>query len=205
LTATAIIDPEALAVDSLVEQTLSGDERAFTQLVRRMQPRVHRWVLAYVSSADEADDVVQEVFVLALKHLRQYRGEGAFHVWMYRMAVRAAARITKKAKHREALAAGPKAIPDRLIYETDPGGRIDREQLTALIREFWQELPERQRAVIDLVDLQNYSPAEAASMLDLNPSTLRANLFKGRQTLRARLLARFPSLAQAPRTGNDVR
>jgi RNA polymerase sigma-70 factor (ECF subfamily) len=200
LTATAIIDPEALAVDSLVEQTLSGDERAFTQLVRRLQPRVHRWVLAYVSGADEADDVVQEVFVLALKHLRQYRREGAFQVWLYRIAVRAAARIRKKAKHREALAGGPKAIPDRLIYETDPGGRVDREKLTALIREFWQELPERQRVAVDLVDLQEYSPAEAAGMLDVNPATLRANLFKGRQTLRSRLLARFPSLASSGST-----
>jgi RNA polymerase sigma-70 factor (ECF subfamily) len=195
LTGTAIVDPEALALDSLVEQTLSGDQRAFTQLVRRMQSRVHRWALAYVSSADEADDVVQEVFVLALKHLRQYRGGGAFQVWLYRISVRAAGRIRKKAKHRQALSSGPKAIPDRLIYETDPGGRVDREKLVAIIREFWSELPERQRSVVDLVDLQDYSPTEAASMLDLNPATLRANLFKGRQALRSRLLARFPSLA----------
>jgi RNA polymerase sigma-70 factor (ECF subfamily) len=160
-----------------------------------MQPRVQRWVLAYVSGEDEADDVVQEVFVIALRRLRQYRGEGAFQSWLYRVAVRAAARVRKKVRHRAVLAGDPKAIPDRLIYETDPGGRVDREKLTGLIREFWRELPERQRTVVDLVDLQGHSPAEAASMLELNPATLRANLFKGRQTLRSRLIARFPSLA----------
>jgi RNA polymerase sigma-70 factor (ECF subfamily) len=86
------------------------------------------------------------------------------------------------------------AIPDRLVYETDPGARVDRERLGALVREFWEELPERQRAVVDLVDLQGYTPAAAAAILDINPATLRANLFKGRQSLRLRLLACYPSL-----------
>ena len=196
-TQTALLDPEALAIDSLVEQTRSGDERAFALLVGRMQPRVHRWVLAYSNSLDEAEDIAQEVFLLALRRLDQYEGGGAFTVWLYRIAVRAAGRTRKKARHRQALAAGPKAAPDRIVYETDPGGRVDRERLGALVREFWQELPERQRVIVDLVDLQGYPPAEAAAMLDLNPSTLRANLFKGRRSLRSRLLARYPSLALA--------
>jgi RNA polymerase sigma-70 factor, ECF subfamily len=188
------IDPELLAIDSLIEQVRAGDERAFARLVARMQPRVSRWVIAYVSSADEADDVVQETFVLALKRLAQYRGGGMFQSWLYRIASRAAGRTRAKARHRAALASGAKAWPDRIVYETDPGGRVDRERLAALVREFWEDLPARQRTVVDLVDLQGYSPAEAATMLDLNASTLRANLFKGRQTLRSRLLARHPSL-----------
>ena len=189
------LDPEALALDSLVEQTLAGDERAFALLVARMQPRVQRWVQSYAANPDEADDIAQESFVLALRRLRQYRGGGSFPVWLYRITLRAAGRIRKKARHREALVAGPMAIPDRLVYETDPGARVDRERLGALVREFWEELPERQRAVVDLVDLQGYTPAVAAVILDINPATLRANLFKGRQSLRLRLLACYPSLA----------
>jgi RNA polymerase sigma-70 factor (ECF subfamily) len=192
---TTTPDPEALAIDSLVEQTLAGDERAFALLVGRMQPRVQRWVLSYAANPDEADDIAQESFVLALRSLRQYRGGGSFPVWLYRITLRAAGRIRKKARHREALAAGPEALPDRLVYETDPGARVDRERLGALVREFWQELPERQRAVVDLVDLQGYTPGAAAAILDINPATLRANLFKGRHSLRLRLLARYPSLA----------
>jgi RNA polymerase sigma-70 factor, ECF subfamily len=200
---TTTLDPEALAIDSLVEQTLAGDERAFALLVGRMQPRVQRWVLSYAANSDEADDIVQDSFVLALRSLGQYRGGGSFSVWLYRIAVRAAGRTRRKVRQRETLAAGPKAFPDRLFYETDPGGRVDRENLAALVREFWQELPERQRAVVDLVDLQGYPPSEAAALLDLNPSTLRANLFKGRHSLRSRLLARYPSLS-LPGAGEAV-
>jgi len=157
---------------------------------------VSRWIHALGGPDADRDDIVQEVFVLALQRLNQYRGEGGFQPWLYRIATRAAGRTHRKTRRRAALSAGPRAIPDRLVYETDPGGRVDRDRLTALIREFWQELPERQRVVVDLVDLQGHSPMEAAEMLELNQSTLRANLFKGRQTLRSRLLARFPSLAE---------
>lgn len=194
---TQLTDSDSAAIDSLVEQTRAGDERAFAHLVRRMQPRVHRWVLAYVLSADEADDIVQDVFVHTLSRLHQYRNAGTFSVWMYRMTRRMTMRNRTKLRRRALLAAGPRAAPDRVVYETDPGSRVDRERLAAVVREFWLELPERQRAVLDLVDLQGYSPGEAAEMLELNPSTLRANLFKARASMRTRLIAQFPSWAAA--------
>jgi RNA polymerase sigma-70 factor (ECF subfamily) len=83
------------------------------------------------------------------------------------------------------------AQPERLVYETDPGGRVDREQLAALVRGFWRELPERQRVILDLVDLQGQSPAAVAELLELNPATVRTNLFKARQSIRRRLLQRL--------------
>ena len=95
------------------------------------------------------------------------------------------------------LGESPRAAPDRVIYETDPGGRVDRERLGAILHELWSNLPVRQRAVVDLVDIQGHPPAEAAEMLELNPSTLRANLFKARRTLRGQLLARHQGVAAA--------
>jgi RNA polymerase sigma-70 factor (ECF subfamily) len=185
----AAVNAEALAVDSLVMQIREGDDRAFAHLVRRFQPHVYRWALSYAADGDEAEDVVQEAFVLVLRHLRQYRAGGTFHVWLYRITLRAAGRMRRKRQRRARLARSPRAAPEREVYETDPGGRVDRDQVRAFVRQLWQELPERQRAVLDLVDLQGHSPAEAAAMLDLNPSTLRANLFKARQSMRARVLS----------------
>jgi len=125
-------DAEASALDDLVDQGRHGDADAFARLVKATQPRVHRWALAFARDSDEADDLVQEVFVIAL-----------------------------------------------------------RERLTALVLRYWRELPERQRVVLDLVDLQGHAPMVAAEMLELNPATLRANLFKARQTMRRRLVAQL--------------
>jgi RNA polymerase sigma-70 factor (ECF subfamily) len=187
---TSTIDADALAVDSLVEQARDGDVNAFSRLVDAFHPRVHRWALAYAADADEADDVAQEVFVLALRRLAQYRGGGVFPVWLYRITCRAAGQLQRTRARRARLAAGVRAEPERRVYETDPGGRVDREQLAALVRGFWHELPERQRAILDLVDLQGQSPATVAEMLELNPATVRANLFKARQSIRRRVLQR---------------
>ncbi|MBA3657954.1 MAG: RNA polymerase sigma factor [Gemmatimonadaceae bacterium] len=196
LTAIVSMEQDGALIDSLVEQVLAGDERAFVLLVRRLQPAVHRWALGFSPNADDADDIVQEVFVTLLGKLKQYRGAGSMNAWLYSITRRASSRARRKIARRARLAAGSPEIPDRLVYQTDPGGRVDRERLGAVIRTFWQELPERQRTVMDLVDLQGYSPTEAAQMLELNAATLRANLFKARASMRSRLLSQFPQLAE---------
>jgi RNA polymerase sigma-70 factor (ECF subfamily) len=182
---------EAQTFDMLIARLNDGDEDAFAALVHALHPRVYRWALAFASDADEADDVVQETFVTALRHIRQYRRGGSFSVWLYRIARRTAGHMHRTRARRTRLAAGLKAAPDRVVYETDPGARVDRHRLTVLIRQFWYDLPQQQRAVLDLVDLQGYRPKDAAEMLELNPATLRANLFKARHAIRARLLAHY--------------
>lgn len=189
--ASSGLDAEAEAVDSLARQARDGDPDAFARLVRELHPRVYRWALAFAADADEADDVAQEAFVIALRRLRQYRGDGTFVVWLYRVTRRAAGHLRRTRVRRARLAAGPRAVPERVVYETDPGGRVDRERLAALVRRYWEELPERQRVVMDLIDLQGYSPGSVADMLEMNPATLRANLFKARQALRRRLIAQL--------------
>ncbi len=135
--------------------------------------------------------MAQEVLVIALRRIDQYRGGGAFPVWLYQITRRGAGHLRRARTRRAQISAGPKAAPDRIVYETDPGARVDRERLTEMVRRHWRELPERQRVVIDLVDLQGFSPAEAAAMLELNPATLRANLFKARHAIRTRLIGQF--------------
>jgi RNA polymerase sigma-70 factor (ECF subfamily) len=66
------------------------------------------------------------------------------------------------------------------------------ELLTAM----FEELPERQRVIFDLADLQGYAQSEVAELLEMNPATVRAHLFKARRTIRRRLLEAAPELAE---------
>jgi RNA polymerase sigma-70 factor (ECF subfamily) len=183
------------ALDALVVDTRAGDERAFALLVQHMYGRVFRWALAYAGDSDEAEDIAQETFVIVLRSIGQFRTPESFHVWLYQIMRRAAIRLQRKQKRRDVLLGVARARPEREVYETDPGGRVHREQLATAVRRFWNELPERQRTVMDLVDLQGYEPMEAAKMLDMNHATLRANLFKARRSVRARLLEAFGASA----------
>ena len=73
---------------------------------------------------------------------------------------------------------------------------MDRDRLTALVRDCYDRLPPQQRAALSLVDLEGYTPAEAAELMELTPVTLRANLFKARSAIRAGVLAIHPSYGE---------
>src|SRR5438477_1618070 len=156
-------DRSSWALDAqLASLASAGDDSAFTTLVTRFQPAVFRWALMFAADPDEAEDITQEVFVRTHQQLGQYRSDGPLEAWLYRITRRAATQLRRTRKRRGRLALSPGAQPLRDVYTTDPGGRVDRERATSIIRELFSELPARQREIFDLVDLQGLSPAEVA-------------------------------------------
>jgi len=190
-------DRSAHAVDvQLVSRASAGDDAAFTTLVTRYQPAVFRWSLIFARDPDEAEDLVQEVFVRVHRQLSQYRSDGSLAGWLYAITRRAANQLRRKHKRRRRLSLSTGAMPMRDVYTTDPGGRVDRERAAAVIRELFSALPPRQREIFDLVDLQGLSPTEAAERTGMKPVSVRANLFKARSAIRSRFLATHPSYGE---------
>ncbi len=107
--------------------------------------------------------------------------------------------MRRKRGRRGRLALTPAARPAREVYTTDPGGRVDRERAATVIRELFAALPQRQREVFDLVDLQGLSPAEVAERTGMKPVSVRANLFKARKAIRDNLLATHPAYGELSR------
>lgn len=176
-------------LSDLVARTRDGDARAFVDLVTQYQPLVFRWAVALSGDKDEAEDITQEVFVRVHRKLADFRGDGPFEGWLYRIARRVALRS------RHAL---PPAVvgTDDNMYETDPGARVDRQRAVALIRTIARALPERQREVFVLCDLEGRTPAEAAELLDMKDVSVRASLFKARATIRRTVLATHPGYTE---------
>jgi len=193
-------DQTAEALDAqLASRAASGDDSAFTTLVTRFQPAVFRWALMFAADPDEAEDIAQEVFVRTYRQLGAYRHDGSLEAWLYRITRRAATQMRRTRKRRGRLALSPAARPLRDVYTTDPGGRVDRERAAIVIRDLFAELPDRQREIFDLVDLQGFSPSEAAERTGMKPVSVRANLFKARKAIREGLLATHPSYRELSR------
>jgi RNA polymerase sigma-70 factor (ECF subfamily) len=174
--------------DSLAHAAARGDADAFDALARAVHLRIHRWALAHVRDADEADDVTQQVLLRLYRHLGRWRGRGRFSSWLYRVTANEAVSWSSRSRRfaarvRDGVGARESSTAPAL------GEAIDRARLVDRATRQVRRLPPRQREVMDLVDLQGYEPAEVAEMLDLNPNTVRANLFKARRALRRRLLA----------------
>ena len=177
----------------------AGDESAFATLVTRYHPAVFRWALIFASDPDEAEDIAQESFVTMHRQLSQYRSDGTLDAWLYRITRRAAGQMRRTRKRRRGLALSPAAQPASYVYNTDPGGRVDRERVTEMIRDLFAELPPRQREIFDLVDLQGFTPVEAAERTGMKAVSVRANLFKARKAIRTSILATHPSYGELQR------
>jgi RNA polymerase sigma-70 factor (ECF subfamily) len=195
----AAVVPHAPPPRELAARAEAGDTGAFTALVVALHPVVHRWALVFASDPDEADDIVQETFVRMHRSLAQFHGAAPLEAWLYAIVRRAAGQRRRTARRRLRLAASSLAPPERDPYLTDPGARLDRQWVAERIRAFFGALPSRQREMFDLVDLQGYDPAEVARMTGMNPSTVRAHLFKARAAVRAHLIARHPGAAELTR------
>jgi len=181
----------AFAADKLVELAATADGVLFSSFVVAYQPVVFRWALTFARDSDEADDLTQETFIRAFRKIRQYRGEGTIEGWLYRIVRSVGVERRRVAIRRKILGRSPSARPEREVYTTDPGARVDSQTVTALIHRYFEDLPAGQREVFDLVDLQHHTPAEVALMTGRSPGAVRFSLFQARSVIRERLLETY--------------
>ncbi|MES2521393.1 MAG: RNA polymerase sigma factor [Gemmatimonadota bacterium] len=183
------------ATRALVDGWRAGDEAARDLLLQRLYPIMRRWARALVGDSDEADDVAQEAVIVVYAKIEQFRGDASFSGWLYRITARVAGQRRRRFVRRVALVRAAPLTDSAIVYTTDPGGRVDAGRLAAQVEQLYDTLPAAQRAAMGLVDLDGYTPAQAAEMMDVAPGTLRVNLFKARASVRRRLLASVPELA----------
>ncbi len=188
--------PPSDPAPELLRRAQAGDEQGLEALARWCYPRVYRWALVRTGDSDEADDVTQEVVVALPRGLAGYEGRSRFTTWLYRVTANAAARGSRRHARRAALLARRPPEPAALDEESRRLAALHGSDVAALVRTLLAELPERQRTVFDLADLQGFDGPEIAEMLDLDAATIRGHLMRARRALRARILRRMPTLAE---------
>jgi RNA polymerase sigma-70 factor (ECF subfamily) len=181
----------SFAPDKILALTSSADAVLFNDFVIAYQPVVYRWALTFAKDSDEADDLTQETFIRAFRKIRQYRGEGTIEGWLYRIVRSVGLERKRVAIRRRILGRSASARPEREVYTTDPGARVDSQTITALIHRYYEDLPAGQREVFDLVDLQHRTPAEVALTTGRSAGAVRVSLFQARSVIRARLLETY--------------
>ena len=182
--------------DLLVRRAQRGEPEALDELIRRNYRLIHRWALVKTGDGDDADDVTQRVLIQLFRKLGTFRGSSSFHSWLYRLTSNAAGELHRRTGARERAVAKWEERQGGEGSEPEVLGRIAGSEAAEVARTFFSELPERQREVFDLVELQGYTAAEVAEMLLMNASTVRVHLLRARRTLRARIMERHPALAE---------
>ena len=158
---------------TLVRAAQSGDRMAFGALYERYERTIHGILLAHVAYHD-AEDVMQDVFLKALEQLPSLREPGAFCGWLISIARRAAAdhRRTRK-------------------FLIDPGPLVNRgtppDRESFVVLDIIKRLPESYRETLILRLVEGMTGPEIAARTGLTADSVRVNLCRGMELLRARL------------------
>jgi RNA polymerase sigma-70 factor (ECF subfamily) len=176
--------------EPLVRAAQRGDEAALARLLEAVRPQVQRWALIQTGSPDDAEDIVQEALLRAVRALGSFNHAARITTWLHTIVRSTAADWHRTRKRREALLRQRTAAP-AVARQPEPAG-----PLLDVVRGSLGTLPARQREVFDLIDLQGYSPAEAAHLLDMNATTVRVHLLRARRRLRTRILEMHPHMVE---------
>src|SRR5437016_7703400 len=165
---------------ALVARVRAGDRAAFGVLAERYAGVARRVARAVLGDPDDADDAAQDAFLAALVKLDQYDPRRPFGPWLMRIVANAATDRRRRRTVRQVEALAPEL--------TGGGPRPDREaEQSALgdrLRAALAELPERRRIAVVLFDVEGYSHAEIAQILDIPEGTVRSEVFHARRRLR---------------------
>jgi len=187
---------------SSATSTTAGDEAGFGELVQRHRRELHLHCYRMTGSFDEAEDLVQETFLRAWRKRASFEGGPGFRAWLYRIATNACLDALRSSRRRpstvQSFAEVPwlQPYPDRLLDELAPSDTqpdavvVARETIELTYLAVIQLLPPRQRAVLILRDVLDWSAAETAAMLEMSVAAANSALQRARATLRRRLPGR---------------
>ena len=174
----------------LVEAGQRGDVEAFNQLVRLYEGRVYNLCYRMLGDSDAAADVAQEPFISVYRNLNKFRG-GVFRSWLLRIATNACYDALRARKRRPAISldAAQESEDDGPGFEiADTGESPDevalRRELAAAIQRGIAQLPEDQRVVVILSDVQGLAYEEIAEVTNTNLGTVKSRLSRARARLR---------------------
>ncbi len=171
---------------------MSGDTEAFGCLITRYQDRLYNSLVHYLRNTTEAEDVLQESFILSFTRLATFQRKSSFYTWLYRIAFNTAiSRRRRRRSHvsveRDLLDAGAALDgagpgPDARIHEQERAGEL----MAAMAR-----LNEEHRAILVLREMDELSYEEISEILDLPVGTVRSRLHRARAQLREELAGYF--------------
>ena len=178
--------------EDVIRQVLAGNTAMFELLMRRYNERVYRVARAIVRDELEAEDVMQQAYVNAFTHLRQFHGAARFSTWLTRIAINEAlARVRRRGKY-DAFDDDLSNVEPMMVI--NPGQNPERQAFAGELRDLLEwaidTLADWTREVFVLREVEGLSTSEVADTLGVSEDVVKTRLSRGRAALRRVLLER---------------
>lgn len=177
----------------LVARAKEGDHAALSQLVVNYSSRIYHLGLRLSGSRQDAEDILQETFLIMVKKIGQFQGKSSFYTWLYRIAVNVGLHKLKSKPRKydhisiddpdfERISSEAASEWPKFDYDVVNDRRF-RQKLDRLI----EKLPEKYRTVFILRDLHELSTEDTSRILQITPSNAKIRLMRARNFLKEHL------------------
>ncbi len=181
----------------LIERFKKGDAAAFEKLFERYSGRIYNFSLRMCRHVEDAQDVLQDTFLAAIKGIRNFKGRSSLTTWLYKIASTACLKKRRRRKY------DPKQVMSLESFMPDPEGRdgpldiadwsrsaqdeLQRKETREALEEAVAALPKEYRVVLILRDMEGLSAEETGRVLGLSVPAVKSRLHRARLFVRRRL------------------
>ena len=168
-----------MSLDQLINECKKKCPKAQEELYKRYSSTLFSSCLKYASNHVDAEDILQDAFMVIFKKVDQYKNKGSFEGWLKRICINTALQRYRKPGVFNLI--NEENIPEVTVEVDEESVSLDF--LLGII----QELPDRYRLVFNLYVMDGYSHKEIASMLEISQGTSKSNLARARQILKDKI------------------
>ncbi len=184
-----------LSDQELVALFHQGNQEVIDQFLQRYQTRVYRLAFGILRNPQDAEEVIQEVFLRIFRKLHTFKGESSFSSWLYRVAINTTFMKIREKKGTEVMSL--EEVERLLDQESAKAGATDwarrpddellSEEAIGVITDAMEKLPDEFKIVVTLRDIDGLSTEEVGKLLELSPAAVKSRLHRARLFLRKRL------------------
>jgi len=185
---------ETTSQDISIEALRNGDRAEFARLVDAYSAPIYRLGLRMLGNEQDAEDVLQNTFLIALTHISNFEGRSSVLTWLYRIAVNEALMIMRRKRPEvniddtDSSDESDKIFPAQFVdWRALPENELLSAEGRQALEDAIQNLPENLRMVFLLRDIQDLSIKDAADALNLTEANVKVRLLRARLILREQL------------------
>lgn len=166
--------------EQLIRKAIQGNKKAWLNLLKRYEQAVFNYAIRMTGNRDDAMDLMQEVFVSVFRNLTNYRGEGAFKGWLFKIAHYRCIEFYRRKKPMQGL----DDTPEIECEQTTPEQRFADGQRDGKLAQAMQKLPLSQKAVVELKFFGQFTFDEIAEQLGISSNTAKSRLYSALDKLK---------------------
>lgn len=164
----------------LITKAQLGNKGAWNQLVKRYESAIYNYGVRMTGNAEDASDLMQEVFISVFRNLSSFRNQGSFRSWLFRIAHYRCIEFYRRKRPMQGLDDTPEVIDQALSPEQGLALKQSNVELVAAM----QRLPINQRAVIELKFFGQFTFEEIAEQLGVSSNTAKSRMYSALEKLK---------------------